>query len=355
MTERDHRYCALPPQREISLPPDISVQRARAILQGRTKWVNGTTLRYYFFGGANDGSPADWRVPDAQAAVVRAAFQSWAALGIGLHFTEVRDRSEAEIRIGFDQTDGSWSYVGRDILRAGTNDRTMNFGWDLTADAYGTTTALHEIGHTIGLPHEHQNPYSGIVWDEEKVYTYFGGAPNNWPRDVTFQNVLRKLSAAEVTGSGWDPDSIMEYGFPPGLVKEPAKFHATGIEPPGTLSEIDQEYVLKWYPAIGPVTPPVLKPFASSAVTLRPGEQVDHTIQPTETRNYKIGTFGDSDMVLVLFENVDGRLRKLAADDDSGEDRNALIEVKLFQGHDYVVRARLYYAWNSGNTSVMYW
>ena len=351
----DYQYCALPPQREIVLPPGISTQRANAILPGRTKWVNGTTLRYYFFGSTNDGCPPAWRVPDPQANVVRAAFQTWMDLGIGLHFTEVQDRSEAEIRIGFDQSDGSWSYVGRDILEFGANDRTMNFGWDLTANDYGTTTALHEIGHTIGLPHEHQNPYAGIVWDEEKVYAYLGGPPNNWPRNVTFNNVLRKLSAAEVTGSGWDPDSIMEYGFPPGLVKEPAKFHDNGINPPGTLSETDTEYVLKWYPPVGSAKPAVLKPFVSSPATLRPGEQLNYTLQPAETRDYKIGMFGDSDMVLVLFESVDGDLRQLAADDDSGEDRNALIEAKLFQGHEYVIRARLYYAWNSGNTSVMYW
>jgi hypothetical protein len=43
-------------------------------------------------------------------------------------------------------------------------------------------TALHGIGHTLGLPHEHQNPNAGIVWDEKTVYTSLGGPPNSWPR-----------------------------------------------------------------------------------------------------------------------------------------------------------------------------
>ena len=44
----------------------------------------------------------------------------------------------------------------------------------------------------------------------------------------------------------------------------------------------------------------------------------------------------------MLFEDVDGELRYVAGDDDSGEDRNALVRVKLFRGRTYVVRLRLY-------------
>ena len=72
--------------------------------------------------------------------------------------------AEAEIRIGF-QPGSSWSYVGRDAidLVSDFNERTMNFGWDLTT-SYGCDTALHEIGHALGFPHEHQNPNAGIIW-----------------------------------------------------------------------------------------------------------------------------------------------------------------------------------------------
>ena len=91
----------------------------------------------------------------------------------------------------------------------------MNFGWDLTEDPRGggVDTPVHEIGHTLGFPHEHQNPFSGIVWDEEAVYQRFAGSPNFWSRQQTFHNVLRKLSSAEVEGSDWDPNSVMHYGF----------------------------------------------------------------------------------------------------------------------------------------------
>jgi hypothetical protein len=358
------RYCNLPPRPAPVLPPGIDPGRARAIIVGRSMWVNGTVLHYYFFDRDTDGSSVrfsdgttrfvSWLGPAAQQDAVRRAFDEWKDLGIGLEFREVDDRSEAEVRIGFQsQYDGSWSYIGRDVLGQPMNARTMNFGWDLTTE-YGRTTALHEIGHTLGMPHEHQNPFTGIVWDEQAVYGYFGGEPNNWDRDTTFHNVLRKLATSEVEGSSWDPDSIMEYWFPEGLILEPPQYRV-GLTPAGTLSERDAEFARRWYPEIDDAGPRTIKPFESLALSLQPGAQVDVTLEPPGTRDYRIGTFGSSDVVLVLFEEIDDELRYVAGDDDSGEDRNALIEAKLFQGRRYVARLRMYYATESGQTALMYW
>jgi astacin (peptidase family M12A) len=357
------QYCAIPPRQAPVLPPGLDFDRARAIVVGRSKWANGTVLHYHFFDRPTDGSTirfedgttrfVSWVGAPAQQDAVRTAFQTWKELGIGLEFREVDDRSEAEVRIGFLMDyDGSWSYVGRDVLDQGINSRTMNFGWSVTT-TYGRSTALHEIGHTLGMPHEHQNPFAGIVWDEDKVYQYFGGPPNNWDRAKTFHNVLRKLDSAEVEGSTWDPASVMEYRFPAGLIMEPAQYQG-GVTPPGTISDLDGEFIRKWYPSTD-ATPPVLEPFQSVALDLDPGEQADFTLTPPGTRDYQIGTFGASDAVMVLFEDVAGELRYVAGDDDSGEDRNALLVAKLFQGRRYVVRLRLYYAWQSGRTAVMYW
>ena len=340
--ERLH-YCAAKPRTMPVLSPSISFDRQRAIVLTRAKWANGTTLRYCFVGGA-----------EAQRAVVRSAFQEWKSRKIGLSFSEVRQPAEAEVRIGFEDGDGSWSYLGRDVLGISTTERTMNFGWDLT-DGYGRTTALHEIGHTLGLPHEHQNPNAGIVWDEEAVYAFLGGPPNSWDRDTTFHNVLRKLDLREVDGSDWDPASVMEYDFPPGLVLQPQQYRDAGIRPPGTISSVDEQEVLKWYPALEPEGPPLLTAFTSVPLSLRAGQQADFRIEPGASRRYSVGTFGAADVVIVLFEDVRGELRYVAGDDDSGEDRNALLRVKLFRGRTYVLRVRLYSAWESGETAVMHW
>jgi hypothetical protein len=239
------------------------------------------------------------------------------------------------------------------VLDIPLDERTMSFGWRLDNDPYGKTTALHEVGHTLGMPHEHQNPFAGIVWDEDAVYRSFAGPPNNWNRTMTFNNVLRKLSTNEVSGSTWDPDSIMEYEFGPGLILEPAEYR-DGVFPPGSLSALDREWARRWYPGDAPADRE-LRPFRSVTVDVRAAQQLDFVVRPPSTRRYTIGTFGTSDTVLVLFEDVDGQPRYLAADDDSGTSTNAKITYQLRVGRTYRVRLRLYYPGVTGRAAVMLW
>ncbi|MFD3940794.1 M12 family metallopeptidase [Streptomyces sp. NPDC058611] len=339
-------YCAQPPVTTPVLRPGLSPDRLSAILLSRTKWVNGTVLRYCFLNEADGAS-------DEQLDEVRQAFQDWKDVGIGLEFREVVRPSESELRIGFRQGDGSWSYVGRDALGISTRERTMNFGWDLTSQ-HGKATARHEIGHALGFPHEHQNPFAGIVWDEEKVYATLAAPPNEWAPEQTFHNILRKLSTSEVEGSAWDPESIMEYPFAPGLIIRPEKYHRDGIPDPLVLSQQDKKYVKRWYPPLDD-KPTELHPFQSVELALATGEQSDFAIVPAESRMYEIGTLGDSDVVMVLFEEVDGELRYFTAEDDSGADSNARLKVRLFEGRRYVLRTRLYSAWGPGKAALMLW
>src|SRR5206468_27356 len=100
-------------------------------------------LHYCFF------TSGHFAVPKAQASAVRQAFATWKTVGLGLDFTEVKQLSEAEVRIGYSEPDGSSaSSVGRDVLQVPLNEPTTVYGWSLTTQ-YGRGTALHELGHVL--------------------------------------------------------------------------------------------------------------------------------------------------------------------------------------------------------------
>jgi hypothetical protein len=342
-----HRACSLPQIPPRTFDPSVSLDRVHLIQLLDKKWVNGTKLRYYFFErGPNSAG-------DDQKDIVRQGFEVWKKLGIGIKFEEIRNISEAEIRIGFLQGDGAWSYIGRDVItipRQG--ERTMNFGWDLQADPRRVDVPVHEIGHTLGFPHEHQNPFAGIVWDVEAVYRYFGSPPNNWDRNTTEFNVLRKLATGEVQGSQWDPNSIMHYAFAAGLIDQPVQYR-NGLNPAGGLSDRDMQQAKFFYPPLEESSYAELKPMRSEVLSLAPAEQKNFAINPSATQNYTIQTFGKSDTVMVLFEDQNGDLKYVDGDDDSGTDLNAQINVRLYQGRRYVLRIRLYSNFATGGTSVM--
>lgn len=335
------KLCRQPKPIEQPHEANISSTRLSFIVATNKKWVNGTNIKYMFVEG-----------PESQKKVVRNAFVLWKKLGIGISFTEVKNIDESLVRIGFDLSDGSWSYVGRDILTIPKTERTMNFGWDLTADSYGLTTALHEIGHTIGFHHEHQSPFSGIVWNKDAVYKEFSGSPNFWGKNQIDSNILNKLSPNQVRGSDWDANSIMQYQFGPGLILQPEPFK-NGINPPGTLSKQDIAGAKTFYPSLKKVKVTKLQPLKSTIIKAASGGQADFVFKAPVSKAFTFQTFGDMDTVMVVSEKGKKDNPHLRGDDDSGFDKNTRIQLPLVKGREYVVNVRVLYTAEKGKGGIV--
>lgn len=152
---------------------------------------------------------------------------------------EYVDNGNADIRVGFQEGDGHWSYLGKEIRNIPPNQRTMNFGWRHNTqipDGEIERVAVHEIGHSLGLIHEQSQPKANIDWDEDKVYEYFERT-QGWNREETFHNVLERYSNKITQYSDYDQTSIMHYSFPGFLLKS-----GQDITGGNKLSETDKQF-----------------------------------------------------------------------------------------------------------------
>lgn len=354
-------YCNLPITKKRSFSDDVTQKRQELILVSDKKWVNGTTLHYYLFDDVTDGQEViyndgtkefiTWKGGNKEKETVRTAFETFRSLGIGLNFKEVKNPFDSEIRIGFMKGDGSWSYLGRDVLAQGFNSRTMNFGWNIANDI---DTALHEIGHTLGFPHEHQNPNAGIVWDEAEVYRRLAEPPNNWDTQTTFNNIIRKIEPDTVQGSDWDPNSIMHYSFQAGMILKPEEYNKGLVPDPG-LSPRDREWTKFFYPELAQSDYKALRPAKSEPIASGFGQQQNFVFKPTSSRKFHIKTFGEMDGVMVLFKKgPEGELIYLSGDDDSGQDKTAEMEHRLLKGEEYVICYRQFYCTGKESAIMVY-
>jgi len=186
-------------------------------------WQTGQVIKIGFIGGTT-----------AQRDIAKAAFAEWAKYA-NLKF-EYPTSGATNIRVAFNPG-SAWSHLGIDCNAIGQGSQTMNLGFG------GIPTALHEVGHSLGLAHEHSTPNQKICWKEDVVIKELQGSPNFWSVEQIRFNVLDALQPANVITTPFDQNSIMLYSIPGRWTCDGAAYTGGSI-----LSNVDKSFIAERYP-----------------------------------------------------------------------------------------------------------
>ena len=171
----------------------------------------------------------------------------------------------ANVSFSYSQTDpqvrvtrsgqGYWSYLGTDILQIARNQATMCLqGFTMqTSEKEFRRVVRHEVGHTLGCPHEHMRRDIVNRLDPQKTITYFQQT-QGWSPAMVQQQVLTPLNESSLMGTpAADVTSIMTYALPGIITKD-------GLPIPGgnDFAPQDREFFAKLYPkaVVPPPEPP---------------------------------------------------------------------------------------------------
>lgn len=167
------------------------------------------------------------------------------------------------VRITFNEWDGAWSYIGKDILDISPREATMNLGW------LDKGVVLHEFGHTLGFIHEHQNPKNPIIWNRPVVIAELSKPPNNWDLDTIEHNIFEKYDELTLTATDVDSTSIMMYPIP-------SQWTLNGFSTKDNqeLSIVDKGLISKVYPKEEVIPEPPVPPVPPAPVPVVTDEEI---------------------------------------------------------------------------------
>ena len=225
--ENSRRYCML-------LMPGESEGKSKAALLSQFKWQPGTQVTVRFLEGD----------PGLQERVTAVA-KEWTGPQMANLSMKFVDTGDADVRVAFQQGDGSWSYLGTMCQQIPVAEPTMNYGWlePDSDDEELRRVVLHEFGHAVGLIHEHQNPNRPIAWNRAAVIADLSGPPNNWDEATIENNIFKRYDPAELSSTPVDADSIMMYPIPAAWTTD--GFSAAMNR---ALSETDKNFIRDAYP-----------------------------------------------------------------------------------------------------------
>ena len=203
----------------------------RAAMDYAKKWAQNRVLRVLFLEG-------DPKVHDR----VMHFAKVWED-HVNIKFERVK-AAPAEVRVAFQRSLGSWSYLGTDNLGIPPGLPTMNFGWlDRNSDdkTY-SSVVLHEFGHLLGLVHEHQSPSSGMRWNRQRVIDDCWRS-QGWDAEQVQRQIFDRYPASQTQYTKLDLTSIMMYPF-----SKEWNLDEVGTPWNTQLSAMDIDFMRRQYP-----------------------------------------------------------------------------------------------------------
>jgi serralysin len=240
MSDNESHFCIMMAPEQLSEEERVLLRRRRAALLNSVKWGVGDTITIRFLEDAQQRFGK--RAVELQDRVKQVALE-WTKLA-NLTFL-FGSSAPADIRIAFQEGNGSWSYLGTYCRKIPEPEPTMNYGW-LTPDSSDDElkrVVRHEFGHALGLIHEHQNPQGGIQWNRDAVVRDLSGPPNNWSEATIDNNIFAKYADSDVIATNVDPDSIMMYPIPKAWTLD-----GFSADLNSELSVKDKEFIVTNYP-----------------------------------------------------------------------------------------------------------
>ncbi|KAF7341730.1 ZnMc domain-containing protein [Mycena sanguinolenta] len=201
-------------------------------------WDNGSVITYSFIGAT-----------DAQQTMFNTQLNFRSDMA---NYRFVQVAQGGTVRVSFDPSAGSWTYVGRAALDAPSSEATTNLVLD--PDSYSLTPSqialcIHMIYHILGMMHEHPGPKSGgpATLNEAAVCSCYQQS-FGWDAQICKSQIINVYNSDGLSNyAAVNAVSVMRYPIPAALTVENIDVGLPDIHDQG-LSIMDATYVMVNYP-----------------------------------------------------------------------------------------------------------